>query len=89
MLPLKKIKEGGPKTSILTVRVHPRSRKPGVEKLGPQEYKVHVTAPPEKGEANSEVMAVLAAHFGIPVSRIRIWRGEKSRVKFIALELDG
>jgi hypothetical protein len=86
---LKNDRESGPKTLILTVRVHPRSRKLGVEKLSPQEYKVHVTAPPEKGEANREVVAALAAHFGVPVSRVRILRGEKSRLKIIALELEG
>ena len=86
---MKNARENGAKTLILTVRVHPRSRKPGVEKLGPQEYKVHVTAPPEKGEANREVAAALAAHFGIPVSGVRILRGERSRLKFIALELEG
>jgi uncharacterized protein (TIGR00251 family) len=86
---LKNNREDGSRTLILTVRVHPRSRKSGVEKLGPAEYKVQVTAPPEKGQANSEVLATLAAHFSIPVSRIRILRGEKSRVKFITMELDG
>jgi len=77
-----------PKTLTLTARVHPRSRKPGVKKLGPQEYSIHVASPPEKGAANRDVVAALAAHFGVPASRVRIVRGEKSRTKFIALELD-
>jgi len=57
-------------------------------KLGPQEYKVHVASPPEKGAANREVIAALAAHFDLPASRLRIVRGEKSRTKFIAVEVD-
>ena len=74
---------------ILTVRVHPGSRVAKVEKLGEGEYRVHVLAPPEKGEANREVVAALAAHIGLPASRLRIIRGEKSRLKLIALEPGG
>jgi len=74
---------------LLTVRAHPGSRKAGIEKLGEGEYKVHVLAPPEKGEANREVVAALADYFGLPASRIRIVRGEKSRIKLVALEPGG
>jgi hypothetical protein len=71
---------------LLTVRVHPGARRVRVETLGPDEYKVHVIAPPEKGEANRELVAALADHFGLPVSRVRIVRGEHSRIKRVALE---
>ena len=74
---------------LLTIRVHPGSRQAGIEKLGEGEYKVHVVAPPEKGEANREVRAALADYFGLPVSRIRLVRGEKSRIKLVALEPGG
>jgi hypothetical protein len=73
---------------FITVRVHPASRKAKVEKLGPQDYKVHVLAPPEKGAANREVLGRLADHLDLPVSCLRIVRGEKSRLKLIALEPD-
>ena len=81
---MKSESSGGKK--ILTVRAHPGSRVAKVEKLGEGEYRVHVLAPPEKGEANREVVAALAAHIGLPASRLRIIRGEKSRIKLIALE---
>jgi len=84
---LKNGKENPPQTLTLAVRVHPRSRTPGVERTGPQDYRVQVASPPEKGEANKEVVALLAAHFGLPASRVRIIRGHKSRLKFVALEL--
>jgi uncharacterized protein len=74
---------------LLTVRVHPGSRTVKVERLGPDEYKVHVIAPPEKGEANKELVAALAEHFGLPVSRVRIVRGERSRIKRVSLESGG
>lgn len=79
----------GSRKRLLTVRAHPGSRQAGIEKLGEGEYKVHVLAPPEKGEANREVAAVLADYFGLPASRIRIVRGEKSRIKLVAVEPGG
>jgi hypothetical protein len=81
--------EGEARKRLLTVRVHPGSREAKVEKMGEGEYKVHVPAPPEKGEANREVVAALAAHFGLPASRVRIVRGERSRIKLVALERGG
>jgi uncharacterized protein len=79
----------GPRKRLLTIRAHPGSRRTGVEKVGEAEYRVRVAAPPEKGQANREVVAALADYFNLPVSRIRIVRGEKSRIKLVALEPDG
>jgi uncharacterized protein (TIGR00251 family) len=76
----------GAKRKIVTIRVHPSSREAKIEELAELNLKVHVISPPEKGEANKEVVAALAAHFGLPPSRVKIIRGEKSRIKLIALE---
>jgi uncharacterized protein (TIGR00251 family) len=81
--------KGSVPKKLLTVRVHPGARKVKVETLGPAELKVHVAAPPERGAANREVAAALADHFGLPVSRVRIVRGEHSRIKRVALESGG
>jgi len=70
----------------LSIRVQPRARKPGLEKLSSGEYKIRVLAPPSKGEANREVIKTLASHFGLPPSRVKIVRGEKSRRKLVLLE---
>ena len=82
-------KERGPRKRFLTVRVHPGSRQTRVEKLAEDEYRVHVPSPPEKGRANRDVAAALGDHFGIPPGRVRIVRGEKSRLKHVALDADG
>ena len=71
---------------IATVRVHPSSRKAKIEELAELDFKIHVVSPPEKGKANREVVAALAAHFGLPAARVRIIRGERSRIKLVALE---
>jgi uncharacterized protein YggU (UPF0235/DUF167 family) len=51
----------------LRVKVIPRSKKNEVSgELADGTVKVHVTAPPEKGKANEQVCAVLAAHYKVP-----------------------
>ena len=70
----------------ITVRVQPKARRTGVEKVGPSSYRIRVQAAPEKGAANREVIDKIAAHFGISPSRVRIVRGAKSRNKVILVE---
>ena len=78
----------GKEKIFLTVKVQPRARKPGVEKLSNEEYKVRVLAPPSKGEANREVIETLASHFNLPSSRVKIVRGHKSRRKLVMIDSD-
>lgn len=72
----------------LNIKVQPRARKPGIEKMSSGEYKIRVSAPPSKGEANKEVVETLASHFGLPPSRVKIVRGQKSQRKLVLLEVD-
>ncbi|MGB8952211.1 MAG: DUF167 domain-containing protein [Candidatus Aminicenantales bacterium] len=67
------------------VRVQPKARRAEIKELGPGEYKVLVKSAPVRGEANREVVDLMASHFGIPSSHVRIIRGEKSRFKVIEL----
>jgi len=72
----------------LNIKVQPRARKPGIEKVSPGEYKIRVSAPPSKGEANKEVVKTLASHFGLPPSSVKIVRGQKSQRKLVLLEVN-
>jgi uncharacterized protein len=47
------------------------------------EYKVKVTAAPEKGRANEKVIELLAYHLAVPKSSIKIIAGKTARVKII------
>lgn len=76
----------GPGKRVFKVRAHPGARRTGVEEIGEREFKVHVCARPEKGEANREVVEALADHLGLSISRIRIVRGAKSRVKLVEVD---
>lgn len=63
------------------VQVKPRSKKERVS-IGPQgELIVAVNVPPIEGRANERVIELLSDHLGVPKSRIRLIRGEKSKLK--------
>lgn len=71
---------------MLTVKAQPRAKAPGVEELGPDRFRVRVRAAPDKGRANAEIIERLAAHLGVPPSRLTIARGATSSQKLFRLE---
>ena len=77
----------------LTVRVKPGSRKgPLVEETKDDpaaSVTVYVRERAVDGAANAGVVAALAAHFGVPRSRVTILRGESSRIKRVRVEEHG
>jgi len=72
----------------ITVKVQPRSLKPGIEKTGEREYRVRVKASPDKGQANAEVIELIAQHFHIPRSCVKIARGQTSRIKMLIIDTE-
>ncbi len=71
----------------IEVRVKPGSKKDIVRKLGDGTLEVKVSAPPEKGKANERLIEVLARHYGVSKSSIRIVKGHTSRIKLIEIDL--
>lgn len=69
------------------MRVQPKARKQGIEETSSGELKLQVKSPPSKGEANREVIKLLASYFGVALSRLKIVRGLKSRSKLVSLEV--
>jgi uncharacterized protein (TIGR00251 family) len=49
--------------------------------------KLSVKAPPEKGRANEEVVALVARRFGLTLSQVELLRGATSQDKLIRLAL--
>ena len=49
--------------------------------------KVYVNAPPVDGKANKVVAEVLAKHFKVRKSSVKILRGEKSKEKVIEIDI--
>ncbi|HUO90650.1 MAG TPA: DUF167 domain-containing protein [Rhizomicrobium sp.] len=75
---------------VFHVRVTPRSSRDAVERWergadGREYLKVRVTAPPEGGKANAQLIALLARTFDLPRSAIEIAAGESARLKTISI----
>lgn len=74
----------------VTIRVKPGSRKgPLVEETTEDPAASVIVFVRERavdGAANEGVVAALAGHFGVPRRRVRIVRGESSRVKRVRVE---
>ena len=64
-------------------KVTPRAGKNEVLKISDGEYKVKVTAVPEKGKANEKVVELLADYFGVPKSSVNIICGKSTKTKII------
>lgn len=65
------------------VKVSPRSSQNKVEKISEGDYKVKITAPPVDGQANDMLIKVLAEHFGVPKSNLKIVGGKSAKTKII------
>jgi uncharacterized protein YggU (UPF0235/DUF167 family) len=74
----------------ITVRVKPGSRKgPLVEETADDpaaSVTVFVRERAVDGAANEGLVAALAEHYGVPGRRVRIVRGETSRLKRVRIE---
>jgi uncharacterized protein (TIGR00251 family) len=69
--------------SKLWITVKPQSKNPAVKKISEGEYAVSVNAPAREGKANEAVIELLARHFSVPKSSIRIIRGQSGRRKLV------
>jgi len=66
----------------IQVKVKPNSKTDEVSREG-DSFIVKVKQPPKEGKANQAVIKLLADHFGVPQSQVRILSGFKSRNKVI------
>ena len=68
----------------IQVKVKPNSRTEEVSQEA-DSYIVRVKDPPREGKANLAVIKLLAEHFGVPKSQVRIISGLRSRNKVIEI----
>jgi len=73
------------KPLLIKVKVQTKARQASVERLQAQEFRVRVTSPPVKGEANRQVIKLLARYFGVPQGAVTILQGRTSSHKTIAI----
>ncbi len=66
----------------IQVKVKPNSRTEEISREG-NNFIVKVKEPPKEGKANQAVIKLLAEHFGVPQSQVRILSGFKSKNKVV------
>ena len=74
---------------MVYVRVHvqPNARRERFEKRGEKEFDASVREPAERNLANRRVVALVAAHYGVPPRRARLVSGHRSPTKIIDVDL--
>lgn len=72
----------------MTLRVKVIPRSPKSEIVGEMEdgtLKVKIAAPPEKGQANEELCAFLARHYGVPKGTVSVISGHSTQRKLVRI----
>lgn len=68
-------------------KVIPRASKNEVIKIAEGEYKIKIVAPPVDNQANEALVEILADHFDISKSSVKIIGGKTSRTKIIDISV--
>jgi uncharacterized protein len=72
-------------TTRLRLRVSPGARRAGIVGRYGEAWKVRVSAPSERGQANDAVVRLLAERLGLPPSGVSLVSGATSRDKVVEL----
>lgn len=80
-----------PKTPYLRIKVIPKSPKNEVTEImedasGEKTIKIRITAPPEKGKANAELIKFLSKELKIPKESISIISGRTEQLKLVKIK---
>ncbi len=72
----------------LKLYIQPGASQAGFAGLMGERLKLKVSAPPREGEANQALIDFLCRQFRLKKADVEIFRGEKSRMKDIRLQLN-
>ncbi len=72
----------------IKVEVNPGAKKEKLEKLGNDSFFITVREKAERNLANRKVLLLLATYFGLPVNKLRLISGHRSRRKIISVLTD-
>ena len=78
---------------VLDIRLTPRGGKDAIEggldlSDGRRVLAARVRAVPEKGAANSALVVLIAAGFGVPKAAVEVVSGQTSRIKTVSVDGD-
>jgi uncharacterized protein YggU (UPF0235/DUF167 family) len=76
-------KAAGASSFIITVRAKPRSSVSSLEPESSGAWIARLRASPVEGEANAELIALVAKRFGCPKSAVAIVSGASARLKLV------
>ncbi|MBU0534024.1 MAG: DUF167 domain-containing protein [Candidatus Omnitrophica bacterium] len=74
---------------LIKVKVTTNSKKEEVIQKSPDSFQIKVKAKPIEGQANKAVTEALASFLKLPIKKIRLVRGSKTRNKLFEVELHG
>ena len=69
------------------VTVKPRSHREEMRRVAEGEWAASVRAPASEGKANAALVELVARHFSVPKSAVRILRGQGGRRKLLEIPL--
>ncbi|HNP74934.1 MAG TPA: DUF167 domain-containing protein [bacterium] len=69
----------------LLVEARPGASQTKIEQITPQVYKVWLTARPVAGQANQQLVELLADYFGVAKSCVEIKRGKSAKNKVVII----
>lgn len=70
----------------VSVKVKPNAKADEVKMIDAGNFEVKVKAPPVNGKANKSVTSLLAKHYHLPKTRVRLIKGTSSRQKIFEIE---
>lgn len=70
------------------VKVKPNAKQQNIAEQSDGSLNVHLKSPPVNGEANEELIKLLAEKFNVPKYSIRIKSGISSRQKLVEIDID-
>lgn len=71
---------------ILRIKVKPNARTSELTKQGDGSYLAQLRAPPINGQANAELIELVARYFGVRKAQVSIKSGGGSRIKQVVIE---
>ena len=78
-------KSRGDSSFVITVRAKPRSPVSSLELESPGRWVARLRSSPVEGKANSELVGLIAKHFGCPKASVSIVSGASARLKLVRI----
>lgn len=73
---------------FLKVKVKPNSKTASIEKKSQDSYLIMVKEKPKQGQANQVMIGLLAKHLNLPIAKLKIIKGAKTRNKIVNVITD-